>query len=271
MLMLESAKVANSESPQSQAQFTTMDPQPEPTGFLSLPRELRDQIYELCLVVPEHERQAKSSIKRYSRQRKVALTVRDARRAWPLEHPPLLAALRQIREEGDEFYWGKNEWQVDLKVFEDQNDYIESEACVPMKQLRKWVDLIGMRRVKHLRDLTLRIKYCNEQQIYDVEDFRITLDAIKGLELHSPTFYHITEPAVESEIEWLLAVTEFRRKDNDGKGESIIEFFSFDEKIWSEWIAYACRRSVRHVLRGKRRSRRLRPEWILRHALTWPL
>ena len=162
------------------------------------PRELRDRIYELCLVVPNHERFIKpewwksdpitDENKKYLiRNPKIALDITNGCKTYLLDHPPLLAVPHQVREEADAIYWSRNEWQINIDVRQDNEngcDDIEEDLRTPIQQLQKWISKIGMHRLKHLRDFTLGIETCYRRLRCELEK---TIAPKASSSVYSPT------------------------------------------------------------------------------------
>lgn len=226
-------------------------PDAKPFRFLDLPRELRDYVYDLCLVMPEGEQcsnlpwppetHVDEAIQHRYRHRIFARNICQGLHSHPmarlLKHPPLLAVSRQIREEADEIYWAKNEWQFTIEVapLSGSHDSRRDDVRKPMEQLRKWTKMMGMRRLKHLRSFTLRIERMYGPSEYGGVDFTVTFDHTKGLELHSPSFSHSFVSNGQAELYWRLAVSEFRSKNKNWSGEGIINFFLNEQEFGPGW------------------------------------
>lgn len=76
------------------------------------------------------------------------------------QDPPLLRVSRQVRNEANSIYWGKNEWMVIIDTQYDGQDnwhFPEKDLHSPMKLFEKWVDTVGIHLVMLLvRSVTVR-------------------------------------------------------------------------------------------------------------------
>jgi hypothetical protein len=122
-----------------QAQNATMDSpdshdatvdQPAPKGFLSLPQELRDHIYELALVKPRNTITMLSNYSCFQSEVSAA-------------QPALARVNRQIRQETLPIFYSANLFLAELS---DETD---------LDTAKRWLQAIGDENVKSLRRLVL--------------------------------------------------------------------------------------------------------------------
>lgn len=144
-------------------------------GFFDLSAERRNYLYELHLVVPEHERNEHvqpaclregkgpaTGIGQHLlvRRPKTALEINFDNPIRLEQDPPLLRVSRQVRNEANSIYWGKNEWMVIIDTQYDGQDnwhFPEKDLHSPMKLFEKWVDTVGIHLVMLLvRSVTVR-------------------------------------------------------------------------------------------------------------------
>ena len=97
---------------------------------------------------------------------------------------------------------------------------MEKDDC-PKKELQQWVVRIGMHRLRHLRDRTIRIEHYEESETTSYQEFSVKLDNVKGLDLYY-SFSECDESDSAYKIQWGLAILEFKRKKLNWKGESIV-------------------------------------------------
>jgi len=188
------------------------------------------------------------------RQRKIGLSPgrRDGELEL-LENPPLLRVCHQIRAEADRVYWTQNEWQVNLEAKQDVNelkDYVEPNLRTPMQQMLRWVQKIGgISRLKHLRDLTLRLGLCGifDDMSWKTQylELRVTFTGTGEMNVHRPSQLWlpyldpdeaVAMPIQPDAINWHLANTNWRRAQNGWNGEGIIDYFLGDVGLWESWF-----------------------------------
>ncbi|KAK6391324.1 hypothetical protein LTR65_004488 [Meristemomyces frigidus] len=113
-------------------------------------------------------------------------------------------------------YWGKNQWAIylDAKREDDSDtlDMIDDDLHTPMQQMQKWVDMIGLHRLKHLRDFTMGIELCYKRSRCGPEEFRVRVDMEKGLQCRR------------------------RSRAPERAGEGIVDYFLGEREFWSEWF-----------------------------------
>lgn len=147
----------------------------KPFPFMKLSRELRDKGYEVALVDRS--------------QPKIAFwRTLDRPGGRHLDYQPLLQVSRQVREEGDEIYWGKNEWHVELDHKHEDGDRWETDPERTGTELKQWVQLVGRNRLKHLKDLTLDINLSLRPFGDTPYKFRIRLRENSTLSIELPEY-----------------------------------------------------------------------------------
>ncbi|KAK5127792.1 hypothetical protein LTR85_004908 [Meristemomyces frigidus] len=225
--------------------------EPKPFHFLRLPPELRNRVYDLCLVEPLQKRWRKiyhedrspvrsDNLDRCRRTPKCAMDIVTGNAVHLAEHPPLLAVCRQIRSEADPIYWGQNEWIINLDAKWENDlgyDEMDDDLRTPMQHMRKWVNKIGLRRLRHLRDFTVGIEIHSKRSRCEPYEFRVTLDRTAGLVVNLPTFNGRHRIVMRQNVlAQHLVTTERRRRRNGWKGEGIIDWFLGNRDFWAEWF-----------------------------------
>ncbi|KAK4544140.1 hypothetical protein LTR36_004638 [Oleoguttula mirabilis] len=174
---------------------------------------------------------------RLFRRPKCALNISAGHPPWLAEHPPLLAVSRQLRDEADEMYWGKNQWAIylDAKREDDSDtlDMIDDDLHTPMQQMQKWVDMIGLHRLKHLRDFTMGIELCYKRSRCGPEEFRVRVDMEKGLQVELPASRTHLKGMREDVLGW-IGISRSRAPERAGEG--IVDYFLGEREFWSEWF-----------------------------------
>jgi hypothetical protein len=254
----------------------------KPCYFLNLPRELRDKIYATLLIVPEHERywipprrlpgnselvpvpenEITPEMKEKYRRPKRALELYENRTI--LEHPALLATCKQIREEADLIYWGKNEWRIHLDakdkdaIWQDGDEKLEGAR----KEFAEWVAKMGGKeRLRGLRDFELGVEFCHKRFRCDWVYIRVKLvrnsekeaeerrqkgmvlegegEVVKKWKLnvtYPKKFCHAPGPVKVEVMDAHIAKTQQRMDEFGWEGEAIMDFFTSNEELWSEWF-----------------------------------
>ena len=129
-----------------------------------------------------------------------------------------------------------NEWQVNLDAKYDEGFDIEPDLRSPMRQFQKWVDTVGMHRLKHLRDFTLALDTCYKPWRCVANEFRVVFDPKLGLQVHLP---NIRCPPIEvqnSQMSRHVARCQLETEKKEWKGEGIIYYFLDDKDFWATWF-----------------------------------
>lgn len=216
-------------------------------------------IYEFALVVPmtEHDHRritinpdgskTKDWVKKIYRDQLTALCIQYKYPVNLHKDPPLLLVSRQVREEGDEVYWGLNRFLVHININQDDGKYwprIDDDLATPMRQFQQWVKTVGMRRLKYLKYLKLQINTAGGSKTgagyYSFHPrgtfpFVVKLHKQRGLVVLLPNKYlglHLGT----TEMREHFKTTKMRMEGMRWQGQAIIDFFLRNKFFWSTWF-----------------------------------
>lgn len=105
-----------------------------------------------------------------------------------------------------------------------------------MEQMLHWVDMVGLSRLKYLRDCIVAVTGQYKKRYRGQGEFRVTLETDKGLQVQPPPLLFQRFDVDQGLWDWRLAATELRRRSDGWEGEGIIDYFLGEREFWSEWF-----------------------------------